>query len=712
DLPTEISPEVTYQYFSENSNYKIINLWSLIDEDRDFLEQEGFSIANLELIAKDDIELEELYINSFESADNPVYLSRKSKKFERVNANKGIYDVIKGRYFQHSIIETGYIYTTCPTTGVVLRSNQSFPITPPLPGGIFSWRPIRIYRFVGSEVFYLVCAEGLTGDKSFIYFPRLELIIKFGPYVNLYASETQITNVLKAGLVSYWKGVEAYISSSCQKEVAVDLGWSYNLGHYIWHDMSGLQYLYSNGTLSKVRKFLVGYYEYINIGDTYPEIQSEQIVRWSDPQDCWNLFKTVIDQNYITVWPTDLFIQEELANRIYQGAVKRCNPNVLQKIGEAKQHFPLIWIAIRSHYRFWLSQVEGIANIINTLQQDYPNLAVVFDGWGRHERDDPRAESEIKRETTIIEEILALVHTDIKAYNLIGNMSYERVAWVQAIDIYISPYCSGLFFPIIIANKPGVVHGPGYNSYTLQTGEFSPFIRENLTESIFLPADYVEEGQPLGFTNYDISWQKVYDASINLLKKKSEQNLTSEQESSDKIEDSLDIKKMPIEPKMIEEAIAQWREQGGLNLQADNNSLLNSLEPISTILILPEQLSILSGEIVEKGSRKQLVSPTGNQDLVSYGPYIDVPDGLYKIRVNFEFLEGDSDSDRELAEYGQIGYKLDIVSEFAYVWQEINVPTRQDKLEFFLELADANNLEIRFWATGRAFAINSIELNL
>ena len=340
-------------------------------------------------------------------------------------------------------------------------------------------------------------------------------------------------------------------------------------------------------------------------------------------------------------------------------------------------------------------------------------IAVVFDGWGRHERDDPRAESEIKRETTIVEEILALVHTDIKAYNLIGNMSYERVAWVQAIDIYISPYCSGLFFPLIIANKPGVVHGPGYNSQTVQTGEFSPFIRENLTESIFLPADYVEEGQPQGFTNYDISWQKVYGASINLLKKISEQqHLTSEQESSDKIEDSLDIKKMPIEPKIIEEAIAQWREQGELNLQADNNSLLNSLEPISSFQILPEQLAIRSGEIVEKGSRKQLVSLTGNQDLVSYGPYINVPDGLYKIRVNFEFLEVDSDSDPVLGKYTQTGYKLDIATEFSYIWQIIDVPTRQDKLEFFLELVDANNLEIRFWATGRAFAINSIELNL
>jgi hypothetical protein len=222
--------------------------------------------------------------------------------------------------------------------------------------------------------------------------------------------------------------------------------------------------------------------------------------------------------NSVAVWPTDVIIKEDLANRIYQGAVKQCSPKLLQEIEKAKNHSPLIWIAIRSHYRVWLSQVEGIANIINKLYEDYPNLAVVFDGWGRHERHDPRAESEIQRETTIVEEILALVHTDIKAYNLIGKMSYERVSLAEVIDFYISCVGSGSVFPLLIANKPGVTHGHRVYAQCHQTGEVSPCIRENLIESIFLPADYVED-KPFGFANYDISWEKVYDAAMNLLKK-------------------------------------------------------------------------------------------------------------------------------------------------------------------------------------------------
>ncbi|MEG4997269.1 hypothetical protein QUB13_06070, partial [Microcoleus sp. B4-D4] len=511
DLPTEISPEVTYQYFSENSNYKIINLWSLIDEDRDFLEKSGLSLAHLELMGQDNPDLEEIYINSFNSGNNDLYF-HKGKNFRNeigIRMNRKA-----GTYFQDSIIETGYMYLPCPTTGQVLRSNQSFACHYPHPEIPLGNYPIFIYRFCCLEVFYLVCAVTPTGDKSFLYFPSRELAITFVPDSTCPVNQQKIINILKANLVSRWSLVKSYISSPKEKDVLAVLGYMANIGHYVLNDMSGLQHLLDNQTLSQIASFFIGDFEFFNIDDTYPEIQS-QIIRSQSA----TLFETILENNYLAVWPTNWFISEDLSRRIYEGSVKRCSLNILQAIEDSKQHFPLIWIAIRSHYRVWLSQVEGIANIINKLYEDYPNLAVVFDGWGRHEMYDPRAESEIKRETTIVEEILALVHTDIKAYNLIGNMSYERVAWVQAIDFYISPFGSGLTFPILIANKPGVIHAHGVYAQMFQTGEWSPFIRENLTESIFLPADYTED-KHFGFANYDISWQKVYDATIKLLNSK------------------------------------------------------------------------------------------------------------------------------------------------------------------------------------------------
>ena len=76
DYPKEFAPEAIYKHFSEKSNYNIINFGSLNEGDRTYLEKLGLSIAHLELICQDDLELEEIYINSL--AETPsIKLSRK-----------------------------------------------------------------------------------------------------------------------------------------------------------------------------------------------------------------------------------------------------------------------------------------------------------------------------------------------------------------------------------------------------------------------------------------------------------------------------------------------------------------------------------------------------------------------------------------------------------------------------------------------------------
>lgn len=511
--PPEISPEATYKYFTESSNYKFIKLWSLSKEERNLLEKAGLSIENLELIAQDDLELEEIYINSFE-AQPQIQLSRKGSKHSRVNRN--IYET-DNRYFQNSIVETGYIYSICPIRGQVLRSNQSFTCHAPHPGVPGSWHPIHIYRFVGAEIFYLVCAVMPVGGKSFIYIPSLELVISFVPSNTCYASEPQIINMLKSSLVSHWQSVQSYISNDEKKEVVVDLGWCYNLAHYVWNEMSGLQYLWSNGTLQKVDKFLIGNYEYIRVGDSYPEIEPGKLICWDTPEDSWNLFKTIVDNNYMAVSPTDWIVQEELGDRIYQGAVRRSSENLLEEVAKAQEHFPLIWIGIRCHHRIWISQVEGIANIIKSLSLEFPKLGIVFDGWGRQERENSRSELEIQKVNAVLQEIQSLLPSHVKTYSLNEAMNYEKAVWAKAVGFYIAPEGAGLTFPVWITNKPGVMYGVAETRKTAQE-TWSSGVREKAVESVCVSIDHIDNHLSSGFSNYEIDWKNIYNEAIRLLK--------------------------------------------------------------------------------------------------------------------------------------------------------------------------------------------------
>lgn len=88
-----------------------------------------------------------------------------------------------------------------------------------------------------------------------------------------------------------------------------------------------------------------------------------------------------------------------------------------------------------------------------------------------------------------------------------------------------------------------------------------------------------------------------------------------------------------------------------------------------------------------------------------FGPYIDIPDGLYRIQVTFQFPENAQGNE-------DIGFIFDVVSPHPYVLYETPINFSQNSLEFYLEFIDGKRTEFRFFAKGYAFIVNEIKLTL
>jgi len=409
------------------------------------------------------------------------------------------------RLFQQSIIETGYIYSVCPFSGKILRSNQSYVI-----GGIWP-TPVHFYRFVGQEIFYLLVGDWI-GDKMYIYIPSLELIIQLRHLLSDIQG-AHLFNKFKGYMVSERKQVLSYLSNP-HKQLGAVLGFFRNLGHHTWNDLTGIQYLHERDMLTKVDKFIVGSWEYFNVADVWPEeiIPSKRI----QVEDPLNLFQTVLVNNCFTFRVTDFFIKEDMTNRITKGSYQRCSQEFLQQIEIAKQHFPLVCFQIRVHFRLWLSQVEGIANIINKLSKDYPDLGVVFDGWSRTEIDSPGDDKMIALENEEVAKIIDRLDARTKIYNVIGCKTYEKVVWAQAVDTYIAPVGSGLTFLNQIANKTGIVHGEF--DFTEKANSNFLLYQENWNPYLLVPG-YHREGDHTTVTqrNYDCDWNAIYDEVVKII---------------------------------------------------------------------------------------------------------------------------------------------------------------------------------------------------
>lgn len=484
DFLKVIEYQSVYNYFKTVSNYKIINLDFLSAEDYSFLKSVQIVFDYIRLIKINSFNLEEVYLN-FDNISEPIKLSKKYPKKEEFN-----WSVLKPKHFQQTLVETGYIYTQCPFTGKVLRSNQSFYI---------NWRtqPIIFYYFQGSEIFYLLVG-GWSGSKIGIYIPKFELIITFDQYWEeiINPRDQVVINQLKASMVTCCKQVKHYMGNQERKELAALFGFVNNLGHHYWNGITGINFLRKNEILKKIDKFLIGpFYRKLDITDIFPDLPQDKLVYCSHIDI--TLFQSILEGNYCAVLATDSFIEESLIAKISEAAFRKCSSDLLKQVELAKKDFPLLWINLRSHNKAWISQVEGYINIITKLAEKYPNLAIVFDGYSNQKE--------------AMNKIVNMIPSFVKTYDTLGCAIYESFVWADAIDSYISVIGSGLTVVTWIANKPGIAHSD--RGHYAQIPLFWLDARENLIEPVLVPQEsIIPVNHPNeSFLNYDCDWQIIYE---------------------------------------------------------------------------------------------------------------------------------------------------------------------------------------------------------
>ncbi len=518
--PQEIDIEQAKQYFARTSQYKIIKLNSLTEEDKQFLESAGLSLTYLKqnqarLINKEGV-----------VEENPSTL----KELERLKQiNPVLKDLaIKGD-FQQSLVDEGCIYTICPQTGKVLSSNDSFPFKP-------ESIAVYCYRFISSEIFYLITTPTRNlFAKGAIYFPKRELIVELHSYGSSNLPDAKKINAWKAYVVSCWGKIRSYLLSDSDSETVVVVSWGGYIAHQLWNILSGIHKLWQTGNFHKVDQFLILNSEkqfFGSLEEIFPEVPPEKIQRFESPQ---KVNEQIWENNYFALLLGDAFIKEDLTNRIYRVSLQKCSPTLKAEIEEAKKnHFPLLWVTIRLGSRTWVNQVEGLANIIKSLSEQFPSLGVVFDGCSRAEIEgklvvDEKLEATINKEKETVRQIQSLLPPEIKVYDTVGSLMYESIVWAYAIDLSLIHWGGNLVKPVLIAGKPSVIHTNKLAYKKPLSNRWGSWQRENGIVPVYIPEEYIvdvtEEVEKKGkgdkrktLNNYDCDWRVIYEEVLKLAK--------------------------------------------------------------------------------------------------------------------------------------------------------------------------------------------------
>lgn len=475
--PQEIDDKKVFPYFTRRSRYEIVNLGNLTKKQEKFLERVGLSLEYLKL-------------------NEAKVITSKGVQKEQYNQPLNFLEL------HLSMAQEGYIYAICPSTGKVLKSNRSLPLDNDRLGSC-------CYRFVGNEVFYLVLRRQGAFFKNYLYFPRLDLVILFDLGLPVDQSPQTISaslNFLKTYTVAFWQKFKSYLLASDSSKTAVVIHQT-SIYHYIFNILPGIQKLCIDKYLPKIDEFLlIGSEFYGGIEELFPEISVDKIKRISSSN---LIFKEILENNYFVFRAVYSYCKDKedfmakLIQRVLQISQEKCSSDYLATIADAKhQQFPLIWIGVRIHSRVWLSQEEGIVNIIKNLYSIFPNLGVVFDGFTRQDRKgelvaNPQAETLIEEEKKLVSKIQSSLPQEIKTYNNIGCFMHESLMWAKTVDLCLEPYGSSITKTKLF-HKPKVLHGA------------STSLKNQGLKNVI----YAQEGSKK--TGYDFDWIEAYEKLLKL----------------------------------------------------------------------------------------------------------------------------------------------------------------------------------------------------
>lgn len=402
-------------------------------------------------------------------------------------------------YFLQSMLNTGHVFSRCPVCGKACRTNQSFCMF------THSYHQLIFYRFSCCKTFYLLIGDSRQ-RKIGMYVPKDELMINFIYYKKGGASEEPYSRQhyiewisdFKKHIIYSWHDVDSYIALPDKRTMCFTAFIS-NFGHHMTDEVAAIQNLYDVGDISNINTFFIGAYDHFSIPRLFPQLpilnrdidygtKSLDVFKMALKDNCFG-FRLFFDGSF----------QEKLAQKIHRTAREKCSPQFLEIVNDSGKHHPLIWVTLRSHNRAWLSQKEGLANVLNKLYEDFPNLGVIFDG--------------VPRETQLMNETKALLDPRIAVFNGLNCNKVQTIAWVHKIDFFIAPYAAGTSFTTI-ANKPGITHT---HSKWAKNAPYLISRRENGIPAYPVPSIRDEDNDDHFVCNYEVDWEDIYGMAVKLI---------------------------------------------------------------------------------------------------------------------------------------------------------------------------------------------------
>ncbi|WP_271912219.1 hypothetical protein [Vreelandella alkaliphila] len=147
--------------------------------------------------------------------------------------------------------------------------------------------------------------------------------------------------------------------------------------------------------------------------------------------------------------------REFLDRKVYSVA---CTYSSIRTSDDQNDYDLNLWFGITSQKRIWLNQVESIVSLLNSLSPHFTKIRVFIDGWTSCVHLSELDKRCIKQDNEVFEKISSYLHVNVKAVNLIGYSSQDKIRLGSMVDAFIVNHSAGSLHISRFCKKVGVSH--------------------------------------------------------------------------------------------------------------------------------------------------------------------------------------------------------------------------------------------------------------
>ena len=176
---------------------------------------------------------------------------------------------------------------------------------------------------------------------------------------------------------------------------------------------------------------------------------------------------------------------------------------------------PLLWIGVTGQKRRWIEQVEGTAALLNALQERYPDLGVVFDGWTPPLHSSDYHRQEARNDDRVIRQIIKRLRFPTKGRLgvVAGLPLLEKVRVGLAVDAFVANYTTGSLNVARICARPGV----GHMGRRMAASKHQHIHHRTREPDPALVRDVSDPSTPTGYVDYSLPWQALHAELLTVL---------------------------------------------------------------------------------------------------------------------------------------------------------------------------------------------------